>query len=204
MGQERWVPLLEEQVAGDPLVQFRGWFDEAAAEVREPEAICVATVDAAGQPHARMVLLRGIEERGLVFYTNYLGGKGRELSERPRAAILWYCEPLGRQVRVEGPVEQVTPAESDGYFAARPRGHQVGAHASDQSRPIGSRPELEAKVAEAEARFASGAVPRPAHWGGFRLLPERWEFWQHRSDRLHDRIVFTREGEAWFRQRLQP
>ncbi len=170
----------------------------------ERETICVATVDAAGQPHARMVLLRGVEERGLVFYTNYLGNKGRELSERPRAAILWYCEPLGRQVRVEGPVEQVEPGQSDAYFASRPHGHQVGAHASDQSRPIGSRGELEAKVAQAEAEFSSGDVPRPAHWGGFRLLPERWEFWQHRSDRLHDRIIYSRDGDGWARQRLQP
>lgn len=204
MGSERWVPLLEGEVAVDPFEQFEVWYDEAEPEVREREAICVATVDAAGQPHARMVLLRGVDERGLTFFTNYLGNKGRELSERPRAAILWYCEPLGRQVRVEGPVEQVSPAESDAYFASRPRGHQVGAHASDQSRPIGSRPELEAKVAAAEERYATGAVPRPVHWGGFRLLPERWEFWQHRSDRLHDRIVYTRSGGAWTRERLQP
>ena len=138
----RWIPLDERSLDPDPFVQFERWWEEAVAVVREPEAICLATADASGQPRARMVLLRGRDERGFCIYTNYLSRKGEDLAENPRASLLWYVEPLGRQVRIEGSVEQVSAAESDDYFAARPRGHQLGAHARPQCQPIERRSAL--------------------------------------------------------------
>jgi pyridoxamine 5'-phosphate oxidase len=201
----RWIPLDERTLDPDPFVQFERWWEEAVAVVREPEAICLATADASGQPRARMVLLRGRDERGFCVYTNYLSRKGEDLAENPRASLLWYVEPLGRQVRIEGRVEQVAPDESDAYFAERPRGHQVGAHASQQSRPIVDRAALEAAVAAEEERFAGGDVPRPAHWGGYRVVPTCFEFWQHREDRIHDRVLYTpADGGGWERRRHQP
>ena len=201
----RWIPLHLDSLDPDPFAAFEAWWQEAVAVVREPEAICVATADASGQPRARMVLLRARDERGFCFFTNYQSRKGDDLAENPQAAILWYVEPLGRQVRIEGPVEKLTRLESDAYFAARPRGHQIGAHASDQSRPIASRAALEAQVAAVEERFGEEEVLRPEHWGGYRLVPDRFEFWQHRSDRLHDRIMYSRAPEGgWRRQRHQP
>ncbi len=201
----RWIPLDEASLDADPFVQFERWWEEAVEVVREPEAICVATADANGQPRARMVLLRSRDERGFCFFTNYDSRKGHDLEENPRASILWYVEPLGRQVRIEGAVEQVSEAESDAYFASRPRGHQLGAHASRQSQPIGDRTALEEAVAEEERRFAGAAVPRPTHWGGYRLVPTLFELWQHREDRIHDRVLYTPvDGGGWERRRHQP
>jgi len=201
----RWIPLDEASLDADPFVQFERWWEEAVEVVREPEAICVATADANGQPRARMVLLRSRDERGFCFFTNYDSRKGHDLEENPRASILWYVEPLGRQVRIEGAVEQVSESESDAYFASRPRGHQLGAHASRQSQPIGDRTALEEAVAEEERRFAGAAVPRPTHWGGYRLVPTLFEFWQHREDRIHDRVLYTPvDGGGWERRRHQP
>ena len=201
----RWIPLDEASLDADPFVQFERWWEEAVEVVREPEAICVATADATGQPRARMVLLRSRDERGFCFFTNYESRKGHDLEENPRASILWYVEPLGRQVRIEGAVEQVSEAESDAYFASRPRGHQLGAHASRQSQPIGDRTALEEAVAQEERRFAGAAVPRPTHWGGYRLVPTLFEFWQHREDRIHDRVLYTPvDGGGWERRRHQP
>lgn len=201
----RWIPLDEASLDADPFVQFERWWEEAVEVVREPEAICVATADANGQPRARMVLLRSRDERGFCFFTNYDSRKGHDLEENPRASILWYVEPLGRQVRIEGAVEKVSESESDAYFASRPRGHQLGAHASRQSQPIGDRTALEEAVAEEERRFAGAAVPRPTHWGGYRLVPTLFEFWQHREDRIHDRVLYTPvDGGGWERRRHQP
>ena len=201
----RWIPLDEASLDADPFVQFERWWEEAVEVVREPEAICVATADATGQPRARMVLLRSRDERGFCFFTNYESRKGHDLEENPRASILWYVEPLGRQVRIEGAVEQVSESESDAYFASRPRGHQLGAHASRQSQPIGDRTALEEAVAQEERRFAGAAVPRPTHWGGYRLVPTLFEFWQHREDRIHDRVLYTPvDGGGWERRRHQP
>ena len=201
----RWIPLDEGSLDADPFVQFERWWEEAVGVVREPEAICLATADATGQPRARMVLLRGRDERGFCIYTNYSSRKGDDLAENPKASLLWYVEPLGRQVRIEGVVEKVTVEESDAYFAARPRGHQVGAHASHQSEPIADRMALTQAVATAEARFAGSEVPRPDHWGGYRIVPTRFEFWQHREDRIHDRVLYTPvDGDGWDRQRQQP
>ena len=201
----RWIPLDEASLDADPFVQFERWWEEAVEVVREPEAICVATADATGQPRARMVLLRSRDERGFCFFTNYESRKGHDLEENPRASILWYVEPLGRQVRIEGAVEQVSEAESDAYFASRPRGHQLGAHASRQSQPIVDRTALEEAVTQEERRFAGAAVPRPTHWGGYRLVPTLFEFWQHREDRIHDRVLYTPvDGGGWERRRHQP
>ena len=201
----RWIPLDEASLDADPFVQFERWWEEAVEVVREPEAICVATADANGQPRARMVLLRSRDERGFCFFTNYDSRKGHDLEENPRASILWYVEPLGRQVRIEGAVEKVSESESDAYFASRPRGHQLGAHASRQSQPIGDRTALEEAVAQEERRFAGAAVPRPTHWGGYRLVPTLFEFWQHREDRIHDRVLYTPvDGGGWERRRHQP
>jgi pyridoxamine 5'-phosphate oxidase len=202
---ERWVPLDPSSLPADPFAAFEAWFAEASESMREPEAICIATADATGQPRARMVLLRGRDERGFCFFTNYESRKGRDLAENPRAALLWYAEPLGRQVRIEGDVEQLSAEESDAYFAGRPRGHQLGAHVSSQSEPIEDRHALESKVDEVEGRFEGVEVPRPAHWGGYRLVPRHFEFWQHRTDRLHDRVVFAPGPDGgWTTVRLQP
>ena len=201
----RWTPMDESTLDDDPLVQFERWWEEAVEVVREPEAICIATADASGQPRARMVLLRGRDERGFCFYTNYLSRKGLDLDENPKASLLWYVEPLGRQVRVEGSVEKVSASESDAYFEARPRGHQLGAHASHQGAPIDTRGQLQEAVDEVTQRFEGRSVPRPDHWGGYRLIPDHFEFWQHREDRLHDRVLYTPvDGGGWARQRHQP
>ena len=197
-------PLLERDLDPDPLRQFERWFEEASAESRAPEAAALATASPMGDPSARMVLLKRFDADGFVFHTNYDSRKGRELEANPRAALLFYWDPLGRQVRIEGPVERVPPEETVEYFGTRPRGAQIGAHASRQSRPIGSREELEARVDELERELEGRDVPVPEWWGGYRLAPETYEFWQHRDDRLHDRLVYRRDGEAWAVERLQP
>ena len=196
--------LDERDAAADPFDQFARWFDEAVkAAVPEPNAMTLATVDAAGQPSARIVLLKGVDARGFVFYSNYQSRKGRELAERPRAARLFFWVELERQVRIEGIAERVAASESDAYFAERPRGSQISAWASPQSAPVADRTWLEVQVAAITARFA-GAVARPPHWGGFRVVPSRFEFWQGRESRLHDRLVWSRQGERWAIQRLAP
>lgn len=196
--------LHEADVAADPFDQFVRWFDEAAnAELPEPNAMTLATVDAAGRPSARIVLLKALDARGLVFHTNYDSRKGRELAINRRVALLFFWVELERQVRIEGTARRVDAAESDAYFAARPRGSQVAAWASPQSATIPDRASLEARVAAADARFAAD-VPRPDNWGGVRVDPGRFEFWQGRESRLHDRLVWSRVGDHWTLERLAP
>ena len=193
--------------AGEPYALFEAWMAEAVAgEANDPNAVCLATSTADGWPSARMVLLKGRDERGFVFYTNEESRKGGELLSNPRAALCFHWKSLRKQVRVEGTVERVTAEESDAYFASRSRGSRIAAAASEQSRPLGSRADYAARVAELEARNPGETVPRPPHWGGFRVLPKRIEFWQDMPFRMHDRLVFEREGEAggWRTGRLYP
>lgn len=189
----------------EPLQQFQEWF--AAAEeagARVPNAMALATAGADGAPSVRMLLLKSADESGFVFFTGYLSRKARELEANPQAALLFYWEALGRQVRVEGTVERVSAAESDAYFATRPRGAQLTASASRQSSVLGSREELDAGIAELEQVYEGRDVPRPEHWGGYRLEPEAYEFWQHRDDRAHDRLRYRRDGDSWAVERLSP
>jgi pyridoxamine 5'-phosphate oxidase len=188
----------------DPPRQFGRWFDAAAATTPVPEAMAVATADADGAPSVRMVLMKGVDERGLVFHTHYSSRKGRELAANHRAALLFHWSPQGRQVRVEGAVERLPPEESDAYFATRPLGARVGAYASRQSEVVSGREELELRVAEVERQLALQDLPRPEWWGGFRVVPDAWEFWQHRDSRLHDRFRYTRSDGAWIIERLFP
>ena len=201
---ERWIPFDVTDADPNPFAQWRRWYEEGSREVREPEAIAVSTANLQGRISSRMVLLRTADEQGFVWFTNYNSHKGHDLTENPRAAILWYCEPLGRQVRIEGRVTRVSDAESDEYFNSRPRGHQIGAHASNQSEPLATRQELEDRVRSLEAEFDGREIPRPAHWGGFRLVPEHFEFWQHRKDRLHDRVLYDLANGAWSLARYAP
>ena len=197
--------LQEPDVDPDPVEQFRRWFDEAlAANLREPNAMTVATATPDGRPSARVVLLKGFDERGFVFYTNYEGRKGRELEENPYAALLFYWGELERQVRIEGPVSRVSGEDSDAYYASRPRGSRLGALASEQSRVVGSREVLEGRIGSLEAEYEGSDVPRPAFWGGYRVEPGVVEFWQGRENRLHDRIVYRRGDGDWRIERLQP
>lgn len=193
--------------AEDPFALFDTWFEEAAqSEVNDPNAMALATVDGDGLPDVRMVLLKGADPAGFVFYTNTESAKGTELAANPKAAVVFHWKSLQRQVRVRGPVERVTDAEADAYFASRARDSRIGAWASQQSRPLESRFALEKAVAYHAARFAVGEVPRPPHWTGFRIRPVYMEFWQNGLFRLHDRVVFRRpepEGD-WSRQRLYP
>lgn len=192
--------LLEGDVAADPLEQFRRWFAAAGGDDR----MALATAAPDGSPSVRMVLLKGADEQGFVFFTGYGSRKGGELDANPRAALLFHWAPLGRQVRVEGPVERVSAEESDAYFATRPRGAQLAATASRQGRVLVNRAQLDETVADLEREHAGRDVPRPEHWGGYRLSPETYEFWQHRDDRLHDRLRYTRGGEGWRLERLSP
>ncbi len=189
----------------DPVTQFRTWFEQAlASDLSEPYAVTVATADADGLPSARTVLLRGYTGEGFVFYTNYDSGKGRDLAQNPQAALLFYWPNLERQVRLSGRVERVSSGESDAYFAKRPRASQLAAHASGvQSAPIENREALEDRFGALEREY-SADVPRPEHWGGYRVIPSTFEFWQGRKGRLHDRFVYTRQGERWSTERLTP
>lgn len=197
--------LREADADADPIVQFENWFSQAqAARVPQPEAMALATATPAGNPSARMVLLRGLDRRGFVFFTNYNSRKGLELMANPRAALVFYWDELDRQVRVEGGIEIVSPVESDVYFQSRPRGRRIGAWASPQSQLIPSRDFLERQVRAFAERFCGKEVPRPPHWGGLRVVPEVIEFWQGMQDRLHDRLRYRREGAGWVMDRLAP
>jgi pyridoxamine 5'-phosphate oxidase len=192
------------EVDSDPIAQFRAWFADAErAGVVEPNAAVIATADRHGRPSCRHVLVKEVGARGFVIYTNAHSRKGRQLAENPFASLCMTWSPISRQVLIEGPVEVVDAATADAYFISRPRGSQIGAWASDQSTPLSSREELESRVEAMDRRF-SEHVPRPPHWKGFRVLPERIEFWQGRLDRLHDRVLFRHDGERWVIERLAP
>lgn len=198
--------LVESDLTPDPIALFERWFDDArAAGVHEPNAVVVATATPEGVPSSRLVLLKGLSPEGFVFYTNTASRKGEELATNPRCALLFPWHALERQVRVEGHVEQLTAAEVESYFASRPHGARVGAHASRQSRPVESREALERDYEALLDRYPEGsAVPVPEEWGGYRVRPRVVEFWQGRPSRLHDRVVYTRDGEAWSTRRLAP
>jgi pyridoxamine 5'-phosphate oxidase len=192
-------------MATDPHALFDEWLTEArASEPNDPEAMALATADAAGNPSVRMVLLKGHDQHGFVFYTNLDSRKGGELAANPNAALLFHWKSLRRQVRVEGPVEPVIRAEADAYFASRARDSQLGAWASDQSRPLDSRAAFEARYQQMRERFDGGDIPRPPRWSGFRVLPQRIEFWNDRAHRLHERRLFVRQGAAWNEGLLYP
>jgi pyridoxamine 5'-phosphate oxidase len=199
-------PLREQDVAGDPYEQFARWFTEAGESgIRLPEAAAVATASAEGAPSVRMVLVKQMQPPGFVFFSNYESRKGGELLANPRAALLFYWDALGRQVRIEGSVERTTAEESAAYVRSRPPGSQLSALASHQSQPVADRAELERRVGELSERYADAELPVPAFWGGYRLTPESFEFWQHRDDRLHDRLQYIRAPAAgWRLQRLSP
>jgi pyridoxamine 5'-phosphate oxidase len=189
----------------DPLEQFRSWYAEAEeAGVKAPHAMALATATADGAPSVRMVLLKGAHERGFVFFTGYASRKAAELDANPHAALLFHWDALGRQVRIEGRVARVAGQESDAYFATRPRGAQLAAAASHQSSVLRDRAEIDDRVAELAREHEGSNVRRPDHWGGYRLVPETYEFWQHRDDRLHDRLRYRRANGAWVVERLSP
>jgi pyridoxamine 5'-phosphate oxidase len=197
-------PLLEEDAAADPLAQFGRWFEDAATVMASPEAMAVATADEHGHPSVRMVLLKAWGADGFVFHTNYGSRKGHELTDNPHAALLFYWEPRGRQVRIEGTVDHTTGTESDAYFVTRPPGGQLGAYASHQSEAVDSRAVLDARMASLRDEYAGRPVPRPPWWGGVRVRPRRFEFWQNREDRLHDRLLYVPGADGWAISRLQP
>ena len=197
--------LDEDDAGSDPVALFGRWLDDAvAAGIHEPNAMALATADASGRPSVRIVLLKGFDPAGAVFYTNYDSRKGGELAANPRASAVLLWHQIQRQVRIEGPVERVDPAQSDAYFGSRPRGAQIGAVASRQSRSIEDREALEARIADVEQSFDGHDVERPEQWGGYRIALDALEFWQGRADRVHDRLRYTRTGDGWSRERLQP
>ncbi|MEQ8711144.1 MAG: pyridoxamine 5'-phosphate oxidase [Rhodospirillales bacterium] len=196
---------MEKFDIAEPFDRFAGWLTEAeASEPNDPNAMALATATKDGFPSVRMVLLKGQDTRGFVFYTNLESRKGGELAENPQAALLFHWKSLRRQIRIEGPVEAVTDAEADEYYASRARGSRIGAWASRQSRPLESKMALEKRVAEYTAKFGVGEIPRPDFWSGFRLVPQRFEFWQDRKFRLHERVIFTPDSGGWTTERLYP
>jgi pyridoxamine 5'-phosphate oxidase len=199
-------PLREQDVDPDPVRQFAVWYEQAAAaDLRLPEAMALATASADGAPSVRMVLMKGFDEHGFVFFSNYESRKGRELAANPRAALLFHWDPLGRQVRIEGPVARTSVEETAAYVHSRARGSQLSALASPQSETIDSREELERRVAELEQRYGDDELPLPSNWGGFRLVPQSVELWQQRHDRLHDRLRYRRDEDGgWSLERLAP
>lgn len=197
--------LSEEDVAANPFDQFAQWWDQAVkSEIDEVNAMTLATVDQHNRPSARIVLLKDFNASGFVFYTNYESDKGKQIEQNPHACLVFFWKELERQVRIEGICEQVSSAESDAYFQSRPIGSRIGASVSPQSRVIADRSILSDRVAAMERQFPTGEIPRPAHWGGYRLIPASIEFWQGRSSRLHDRIKYLREDGAWGIVRLAP
>jgi pyridoxamine 5'-phosphate oxidase len=201
-----FAPLRDEDLDPDPIIQFADWFQRAAAAgVAAPEAMALATASAGGRPSVRMVLMKQYDERGFVFYSNYESHKGEDLRGNPYAALLFYWEPLGRQVRIEGAAQRLNREESAAYARTRARASQLSAHASPQSRAIESRVALEQRVADLAARYEGADLPLPEGWGGYRVVPEAIEFWQHRADRLHDRLLYSRDPDGrWRMQRLAP
>ncbi|MDH6180188.1 pyridoxamine 5'-phosphate oxidase [Microbacteriaceae bacterium SG_E_30_P1] len=199
------TPLVESDVNPDPFVQLMRWLQDAErAGVYEPNAMVLSTIDPDGTPSSRTVLLRDVSDGHLEFFSNYESAKGRALAAHPEVSIVFPWYTIHRQVIVRGSTRRASAEASDAYFASRPRGSQVASAASDQSRPIADRAALESRVAEFEERYADGPVPRPEHWGGYLVSPASFEFWQGRSSRMHDRLLFTRENEAWTLRRLQP
>jgi pyridoxamine 5'-phosphate oxidase len=205
MGRGVVKGLSDLHAAADPIAYFEEWFEDAKRSgLFLPEAVCLATASGDGAPSARMMLLKGVDQRGFVFFTNYESRKGDELEANPRAALVFHWAILERQVRVEGKVARITTAESEAYFRGRPRGSRIGAWASKQSMRLAGRAELEARVREYDAKYPGAEVPLPPFWGGFRLEPEHIEFWQGRINRLHDRLRYTRAGDGWTLERLYP
>ncbi|MGH9169397.1 MAG: pyridoxamine 5'-phosphate oxidase [Acidimicrobiales bacterium] len=197
-------PLSEDDASADPFEQFGRWYAQAAAAVRVPEAVALATVGGDGRPSLRMVLCKRWDDAGFVFHTNYGSRKAGELAGRPHAALLFHWDELGRQVRIEGGAERLSGEESDSYFATRPFGAQVGAWASRQSKVVASRAVLDEQIAAVAGEYAGHPVPRPEWWGGYRIRPDAFEFWQNRDDRLHDRLAYRQEAVGWVMERLQP
>lgn len=199
------VPLDPAACDPDPFVEFRAWFAAAAdAKLPNVNAMTLATIDDRDRPAARIVLLKEVDDRGFVFFTNYDSRKGGDLAAHPFAALVVYWEPMHRQIRIEGAIEKVTDADSDAYFASRPRGSQLGAIASPQSQPIESRRVLEDRIAALDATLGTASPPRPEHWGGYRVVPDMIELWQGQPSRLHDRVRYRRVDHAWQRDRLAP